>query len=236
MGVYGWRILGDDVEVQGIIRGHSFSKVDKDWDLSLEPLPAFASFLRNPTAPAPNKSGRMTCEIEPVQLPSTLGEGEVVESAFFAPLVGQTVTATGVWAVDCSHLWDGRTGLPVPHCRRGKTEIHPLASLLVESPAQGATKTIEVFVFSDVDKKLARVPHGAENWHRTFRIAFPPRPTAQATPIFTIRPDRLVNLTRSATWRIVQSGIRIHLEGDIQSGTPDEGNGFYHAIIDLGYS
>lgn len=236
MGVYGWRILQDDVEVQGIIRGHSFSNVDKDWDLSLEPLPAFASFLRNPTAPAPNTSGRMTCEIEPPPLPGALGEGAAAEAAFFGPLVGKTVTATGVWAVDCSHLWDGRTGLPVPHCQRGKTELHPLASLLVESPAEGATKTIEVFVFSDVDKKLARVPHGAENWHRTFRVAFPPRPTPQAIPAFTIRPDRLVNLTRSATWRIVQTGVRIRLEGDIQSGTPKEGQGFYHAIIDLGYA
>jgi hypothetical protein len=238
MGVFGWEILKDDVTLRGTVKRHGFNGVDGDWWLSVEPLPEYARLLRNPTAPAPTVSGRMDCEVEPPNRigPYRAGQAET-EALFFGPLDEQTVTITGSWVADCGHMYHGREGLPVPHCKRGKTEIHPIASLLFELPPQGATRRIELFVFSDASLNVpARVPHSGENWRRTFRVEFPQSPSPAAVPRFAIRPDRFVNEARSADFEIVRAGGKAHLQAVIDSGTPREGKGFYHAVVDLSYA
>jgi hypothetical protein len=174
-----------------------------------------------------NENGWITCEVEPLD---ALG-GEHNLNTHFGPLDGRTVKVRGVWVEDLSHS--------------GKTEIHPIASLLSERPKPAPyTKRFDFFVFSDDSGNWlqvwpfpgadAHVPTSGESQHGSFAISYPDPPDDDARPTF-----RIVDVTdrsKASLIRLVNQGSRHFLEGSVESGTASDDEGFFHADVEMSYA
>jgi len=222
MGVWGWDEIKDDVKLQGFVMSHPIVAADGDWCFMVAPARGFRSLLTNQSG-FTNHDGLIECEIEP---PDDL-KGEDSSSAETAIRLlgnpkGQWVTVEGAWVRDKSHdVWGNDIGLGGVH-DMGKTEIHPVTSILVEHtpPSDNRSRLVEFAVFSDDSANFpANVPHSDEDRHGKFDM---PIPLGGA-----FRIVNELNMCASKTFAIVPSDRVSTLECRVASGKASEGKGFY---------
>lgn len=235
MGIFGWRLLAHSPQTLiGTVTKYEYNggfTGDGDWSLYVKPDNPDDPLLTNSSGPGrTNHTGQIECEIEPSVDPTGDHDSySAMGAQFFGKLVGKHVQVWGPWVADCSHAWndDSCPGC----CGVGKTEIHPIFSveaLMSESPD---AKEVEVFVFSD-DSDDILPPNSGENIPATFAIAFPSTPPDALYPKFYLASES--NQARSVTYNLT-TGDPYVLHIAVQSGTPDEGKGFYHAAINIGF-
>lgn len=203
-GLMGWNEIRDYTTLVGVVQTTDYSGGiggDGDWLLKIKPDPAYERLLIN-RAGRRNEGGLIECEVEP---PDAVGD-EDNQKAYFGRLKGKRVTVVGTFVEDKSH--------------DNKTEIHPITSITC---ADGEFVHILV-VSDDSDNFPANVPHSEEN--RTAHISIP---LAAGLTTFSVAEEK--DRARSKSIGVVSSASGNHLVATIQSGTPDEGRGFYYARV-----
>ncbi len=205
-GVWGWNELRDNVTLVGTVVSNDYSGGiggDGDWLLKVRPSPGYEHLLVN-RAGRRNADGLVECEVEPLD---SLGNEDNAK-AYFGRLRGKRVTMVGTWAEDKSH--------------DDKTEIHPITSI---SAVEG--DFIHLYAFSDdSDNFPADVPHSKENRTAHFSLFVNP-----AFTTFSISEERA--FVRSRSVGVVGDASGRRLVGTIETGTPDEGKGFYYLKLKL---
>jgi len=198
MGSNGWRLISkeingttigpDNVTLKGRATEIKFEP-DGDWCFKVIPYDEFNHLLIN-TKNSTNKNNRVECEIQPIEYVNTWKDS-------FKKLDGKEVTIVGVWVEDLSHTAITDTlvpfGLPGDSLEKegGKTELHPITSILVEEIISkdindlNEKKEIEFWVFSDASGlnsslhptqyvlKPQKVPFQGENRIGRFKVEFP---------------------------------------------------------------
>lgn len=145
MGV-GFIVIRENHAVSGIVdRVNDHVATDGDWCFSVRP--DFASDLINHRGYR-NSSGTTEYEVEPAAaVYGSAGHDEVFRG-YVNRLQGQRVEMVGTYVADCAHTVHGddcHTYWTMPWwsstecCNHGKTEIHPIASILAYSPTFGHT-------------------------------------------------------------------------------------------------
>jgi len=230
MGIWGWDELIDNVQLRGFVVGPAFYEGnDDDWNFSVKPSASCQSLLENKNGGV-NSDGDIGCEI---QAPVTLDVDEFLNNGTHA-IANQWVTVVGTWVRDRSHSADGSS--PLLGTDNGKTEIHPITSLLVERApaADNRSRLVDFFVFSSGGsitivnigpRPNPSAPHTDEDRLGAFDIPIP----LEATPNVTVRaqqsppPDFQTDPTGRFAW----------FRGRVRSGKYSEGQGFFSATIEL---
>jgi len=206
-GVSGWTEIKDHTTLEGVVVSNDYSGGifgDGDWLLKIRPDPAFNRLLFN-RAGRKNADGLVECEIEPLD---ALGNEDNARE-FFGRVTGKRVRIVGTWVEDQSH--------------DDKTEIHPITSIACLDG-----EFVHLFAFSDdSDNFPAQVPHSKEN-----RVAYFSVPINPAFTTFSISQEEPYVRSRSVGVTVDASGNRV-VVGTVQSGTSDEGKGFYYAKLKL---
>lgn len=203
----GWNEIQDYVTLVGVVESNDYSGGlggDGDWLLKVRPDPGYERLLVN-RAGHRNSDGLIECEIEP-----TAGsfDNENNARAYFGRIRGKRVTIIGTWVEDKSH--------------KDKTEIHPITAI---SSRDG--NTVHIFAFTDdSDNFPAKVPHSEEN--RKVEMSVPVDPSHNS---FSIIEERY--RARSHSIGIVGGASGKRLVAKIETGTPDEGRGYYYAQLML---
>lgn len=185
--LWGWDELADHRILTGIAREMEVAD-DGDWCIQVEPDPN-DELLRNPRVGEPNTNMRVECEVEPPDdLHGRNAEDDAVMRGFLDPLRNRPITVTGTWSIDKAHRYDGKTSPCIfSECLDGKTEIHPITSILHERDAPAAgVRQFDFFVFSDDSVKS---PAG----YRT------PARAASGPSAYPPRKDRPGRFTRNST-------------------------------------
>jgi hypothetical protein len=196
------------------------------------PAKSFLKLLTNPAGKT-NSNGWIECEVEPADnLGGDNAEDPGVMAKYIGGILGKRVTVVGTWARDRSHTFDDKVIGLLDDGDLGKTEIHPVTSLLVEWPAgaDNRERLIDFFVFSDDSANVpAHVPHSDENREGGFAIPIPAGTT--------FRLLRELDMARSKTYTIVPAPTHSTLTASVLSGRASEGKGFYYARLALpGYT
>jgi hypothetical protein len=171
--LWGWDELADNRTLTGVVDSIDLSS-DGDWCVKVRP-PTNDQLLTNPRVGRPNTNMLVECEVEPPDnLSGRNAEDAAVMRGFLAQMQGRTVTVNGTWSIDKQHRFDGATSPCIlSECRDGKTEIHPITSILHERSAPSPiTRQFDFLVFSDDSLNFPRkVPHSGESRIGTFRVA-----------------------------------------------------------------
>lgn len=238
MGVLGWDVISSGVTIlRGVITGAHLVDVygDNDWSVSVRPSRSYRYLLTNQNG-FTNADGTVECEIDP---PHSLfgknAETDIVANQFIGGLANLQVRVQGLWVRDLAHSVYGRSfdawEIPGWDSRPGKTEIHPIASLLVKHSAPGPLKRrFEFFVFADEGGRPIPMPDpiGAKASQRgNFAIAIP----SGAKMTFVAGGEAGMASSVSITTQ-PRRGYSV-LIGDVESGQPGDGKGFYHAMFDV---
>jgi len=259
MGVWGWDEIQDGVKLQGFIIGNAFVEGDdSDWNFNVSPARGFTQLLTNAHGNS-NQDKQIQCEVKPPQHLKDIGV-DVGSDAVANGLLGlpfptnsekQWATVEGTFAVDKGHsVFDGSDILvPGGDSTIGKTEIHPVTSVLVEHlpAADNSSRSIDFLVFSDDSKDRTftfppvlipplflpqlpitvstAAPHAAENRSGGFDI---PIPLGSGFTKVSI-----VDKSQSQTLALVDSGRFQTLRCRVSSGTPQDGKGFFHVRVTL---
>lgn len=234
----------DDTVLRGIVaRGPLLASDDGDWIVFIDPAQGYEGLLRNPDGYI-NNSGKIECEVEP---PDDLPGGKDAESGhkvvkeFMGPIEFRRVRLVGTWTRDRQHTVDGSTVLfDALGGDKGKTEIHPITSLLGKLPRPNArTRRFVFLVFSDDSAGLAPTPahqpetsivippHAGENRRGDFRLAVP-----QGSNITKV----VENASKAGSALVVTTEARgsfSYVKGSVTSGKPKDGKGFYHLVFDV---
>lgn len=151
MGTWGWDKISDRETLVGTVEAGTTEYYSVDhWCFHVRPDPAYARLLTNPDGKT-NSNGTIECEVQP---PGSIG-GQDAESAatfeqYFGDLDGKRVVVTGSWVRDRGHTYDGKDIYDFTGGGAGKTEIHPVMSLLVEmGPSATGSTLYKFFVLSD---------------------------------------------------------------------------------------
>lgn len=236
MGAWGWRELADYTVLEGIAEAVDSAVADDgDWCFKVRPASGYERLLRNNGYQ--NTNGLVECEVEP---PDRIGgesaEDDAVLRRYLGPLQGRRVRVVGTWAADCAHAYDGGTCY-LGCCDKGKTEIHPIASIMCEMPPPtGAVKRLELFVFSDSSSNFpAHVPHSGTSRIGDFFVPIGPvaHPDGPTNASYAVASE--VDMAEYKSLGVVQSGGQWIFHGVVVSGVESAGRGFYHATIDLHY-
>jgi hypothetical protein len=241
MGVAGWRMLSPTARVKGSVVAVNWGgsknwinlNKDGDWSLFVMPVMADAHYANNSAGVtnAPSKgqaAGIIECEILPIN------SSEALFNSLFKPLspanpadtsTWKHATVTGTWVEDLSH--------------DNKTEIHPISSVLVMT-AQLATGAREFLfcAFSDASTAPVQpyrplpVPFARENQTATFSIDFPPRPSPNATPKYTIA-NLPCTRSKPITASLAGPPLKPQLTGQVSTGLPSDGLGLYAGNISV---
>jgi hypothetical protein len=109
----------------------------------------------------------------------------------------------------------------------GKTEIHPITSILVEHwPADNSSREVSFLVMSDDSANVpATVPHTHEDRQGTYEVPVPPGSNFQIVAEVNQAASKNVIISDTARVRRVKFEIR--------SGRPNDNKGFYYARISL---
>ena len=218
MGVLGWHTIGENQELVGTVVDHGYSdgffEGDNDWSLSIKPAPGFEGVA------AGNAGGNVECEIR------TAVDDKNSEKVQFGELMGKTVRVFGTWVKDISH--------------DNKKEIHPLMLLTCDfgMVGSGFSKRYKAMVFSDHSPWVSLIPprpsppHARDNIHATFGLQFPPCPSDDVVPMYSIANEK--NLTDSRNFSISGGNGKYTLNADIRSGHGSN-SGYYRGLLDLGY-
>jgi hypothetical protein len=235
MGVWGWDEIKDNQTLQGFVRGKANYQDDGDWTFSVQPATNYKHLLTNPSGFTNTNSLKdlIECEVEP---PDELGGDDAESQATLdkymnngaRKITDKWVTIVGPWVRDRSHSYAGEQIGVSDDGDTGKTEIHPIISMLVEHPPadNNQSRLIDFFVFSDDSENFpATVPHSDENRLGAFDILVP-----RASSFMV-----LSELTKSepSHFGFVDSGPFWLFQGRVKSGKASEGKGFFHATIEL---
>jgi hypothetical protein len=214
---------------------------DGDWIMLVTPAPGYELLLRNPDGYT-NANGYVECEVEPIdQLPGgkDAESGNEVVEEFMGPLKGQPVRIVGTWTRDREHngdvvVFDALQG------DKGKTEIHPITSLLGKLPPPNPkTRRFVFLVFSDDSGGLAPTashqpaistvipPHAGENRRGEFRLAVPSGSNIVKVDEHTSKAGSDLIVTTD------EKGSFSYVKGLVTSGKPSDGKGFYHLVFDV---
>lgn len=200
-GVSGWNELQDYTTLVGVVVSHDYSGGifgDGDWLLKVKPDQGYEQLLVNRSGKR-NEDGLIECEVEPLD---ALGNEDNANS-YFGRLTGKRVVMVGTWVEDKSH--------------DDKTEIHPITSIACVDG-----DFIHLYAFSDDSTNFpAGVPHSKEN--RTAHVSLP---LGAAFTTFSISEETAYVRSRSVGVQGDASARR--LVANIETGTPDEGRGFYY--------
>jgi hypothetical protein len=244
MGLLGWDELQDGVKLQGLCTGGAdYNSDDGDWSFSVDPAPEYQYLLTNPDAHT-NKNGLIECEVEP---PNNLN-GDDAESK---PTVDKYlnngnravdkkwVTVVGTWTRDRSHAFEGGSLGPGEESK-GKTEIHPITSILVEYPPEPAnhSRVIEFFVFSSegsafkYDPGAPSAPHTDENRLGACDVMVPREAFTQLASFAIVSELDMSDSKKEFKFFFLDSGPFYNtLHGQVNSGKASEGKGFYWAKL-----
>lgn len=240
MGVWGWEVLADVVALDGVVeRVDPQIADDGDWNIHVRPVTGHRHLLVNPHIARANTNGWVECEVEPPnRINGEDADNNSVFHRYMDHLEGKSVRVVGTWSIDCSHSYDGDV-CPLGCSERGKTEIHPILSILAEVAAPpDATKRVEIFVFTDsshVPPRLFPVPYAHTSRVADFRVPIGPAdPLRHTAASYLLRSE--VDMARSKSFAIRELDGQHVFEAVIASGKAAEGTGFYHAVVDLYHS
>jgi hypothetical protein len=233
MGIMGWTVIsGGETVLRGTIVGDPHvSDDDGDWCISVKPFPAYEYLLTNDDGYT-NHDSTVECEIEP---PDDLfgqdAESDTVANGYIGGLTGLAVRVQGIWVRDDSHNVYGHgwpaTGLP----ESGKTEIHPITSLLAKVGPGAATpgrRRFVFFVFSDDSDDIGPTPPSAgESKVGTFRLAIP-----HGSNLTKVSGGN-TSMASQVSFFVTDHGSYSLLKGEVLSGRPAAGKGFYHIVFDV---
>lgn len=212
----GWNEIQDNTQLVGTAIWHEYSSEDGDWNLFVRPNPEYQYLLRN-RANIENKPSDfvkdgqhvsekvVTCEIRPA---GEFGGGDN-EKKYLERMRGKEVTVYGMWAEDTGHdNW---------------TEIHPITWITCWDGFFW-----NIFVFSDDSHNLPNhVLHSHENRTASIVLEMPFRHCD-----IVEESDR--KRARSVNYQMwVRSDNSYYLKIDVESGTPDEGKGYYYAKVNI---
>jgi hypothetical protein len=237
MGVWGWEELTDGVILEGVV-DHVDAQIadDGDWNIHVRPAAGFLHLRVNPHIARPNANGLVECEVEPPgRIAGEDAEDNAVFHRYMDHLAGKFVRVVGTWSIDCSHTYDGQS-CEFGCCDDGKTEIHPVLSILAElNPPEDAVKRIELFVFADSSgNRPAHVPHSHTSRVATFRVPLGPADPLRGTSAsFLLRSE--VNQAEAKSFSIEEIADELVFVGSVTSGTEAAGTGFYNVTVDLFY-
>jgi len=230
VGIWGWDEIEDGVTLKGFVADSPFVASDADWNFNVIPARGFRHLLANPSDNR-NGSGLIECEIEPPQHLKNLGldvrSNSVADQLLGSPK-GKWVTVTGTWSVDRSHTVAGETADFGGSSALGKTEIHPITSVLVEHPPakDNSSRAIEFLVFSDdSDDFPAKVPHSHEIRVGSFSVPIPPGTNFTMVSELNQANSKTVSAEDTARFRTETF--------QVVSGRPEDKQGFYRANIKL---
>ena len=235
MGVWGWEELADGVVLDGIVdRVDPQIAGDGDWNIHVRPAADYRHLLLNPHLARANTNGWVECEVEPPgRINGEDAEDDAVFHRYMDHLAGKSVRVVGTWSIDRSHSYDGHDC--VFGCAgSGKTEIHPILSILAEAAAPpDATKRVELFVFADSSSNRPRhVPHSHTSRVASFRVPIGPADRLRhTTASYVLRSE--VDMAQSKSVAVRELDGQHVFEAAVASGTEAEGTGFYHAVVDL---
>src|SRR5262249_46849714 len=146
MGVWGWNEMRDGVELRGFVEGSAgYFSDDDDWSFNVHPAPSYKGLLTNQDR-FTNQNNLIECEVNPhpqFNVDEHLNNGS-------RAIDKQWVRVVGTWVRDRSHsVYDENIG-PLDDGDKGKTEIHPITSILVEHrpAADNRSRLVDFFVFS----------------------------------------------------------------------------------------
>lgn len=236
MGVHGWDEIQDGVTLKGTVVGNAFvSGSDNDWDFKVEPGIGYEYLLTNRDGYTNTKGSDRVPTVEcEVLVEYQLGAEQETLDKYLGNLDGQWVNIMGTWARDNSHEFDGTTVVVAGPAGgnvddKGKTEIHPIVSILVERrPAvDNMSRSIEFLVFSPAGKilPLTHSLHAGENRTSAFDMPIPLGSTHQII--------RELDMSASKAFSVQNSGRFDTLHCEVSSGLPGDGKGFYFAQISL---
>jgi hypothetical protein len=237
MGVHGWEELADGVVLEGVVeRVDPQIADDGDWNIHVRPAAGFGHLVVNPHVARANTNGLVECEVEPPgRIAGEDAEDDAVFHRYMDHLVGKSVRVVGTWSIDCSHTYDGRS-CTFGCCDEGKTEIHPVLSILVElAPPDDAARRVELFVFADSSSnRPASVPHSHTSRLATFRVPVGPAdPLRDSSASYHLRSE--VNQAERRSFSLEETDGEHVFVATVTSGTEAAGTGFYHAEVDLVY-
>jgi hypothetical protein len=118
---------------------------------------------------------------------------------------------------------------------KGKTEIHPITSLLAKlQPPNSKTRRFVFLVFSDDSGGIPPPgggstipPHSGENRHGDFWLAVPSGSTITKVEEHASKAGSALTVTTQA------KGSFSYVTGAVTSGKPEDGKGFYHLVFDV---
>jgi len=225
MGVYGFDEIQDGVTMQGWARGSATVAGDNDWNLHVAPALKYSYLLENPHLPI-NADGMVECEVQPAQYLQESGL-PVKDPALVNKLLGNPdgkwVTVVGTWSIDKSHTVDGEVADFPGDSANGKTEIHPIISILVEQwPADNSSREVDFLVLAE---DVSNAPHTLEDRQGVYEVPIPPGSS------FTIATEIYHAASRNVTTSDTSRVRTVRLE--VRSGKPNDLKGFYYAHISL---
>ena len=246
MGIHGWKLLSNSTKtLEGVVDrvdySGGFPKGDGDWLLWVKPDDPNDPLLTNGNG-FTNQDGLIECEVEPsVDQAGDFDSDSDQMHQYFDDLVDKRVRVRGAWVSDCSHTWDGNDCEFEACCDEGKTEIHPIFSIETElSEPDSTPKRVDLLVFSDASSQI-KPPNAGTSVTGFFNLRFPPVGANENPffPEFEILSEK-ADMAAEVDYQLIPavqgpppiaSGPR--LEVTVESGTPGEGKGFYHATVQL---
>jgi hypothetical protein len=239
MGFLGWDVIsGGTTVLRGVVlNGHlSHAAGDDDWCVNIRPSRRYKYLLTNQDG-FTNGGDAIECEIDPPQnIFGQDAETDPVAEKFLAHLANLPARAQGLWVRDLSHdVWGNALEEPpltsAWDSRPGKTEIHPMISLLVKHPAPNSkTRRFEFFVFSDEDHRPVGFPDpigAGESTLADLALAIP-----LGTTMTKVAGGNEGMAASVAFGTEARKGYAV-LKGTVSSGKPDQGKGFYHVVFDV---
>src|SRR5258705_1845473 len=229
-----WEELQDGVTVQGFVKTDPEEPdagvlgdvhFDGDWTFLVKPGKGFEHLLTKPNG-ITNSNRLIECEVEPNDDVYERDDLDDTTATFHKHLSslkddGKTwVTVTGAWVIDHDH--------------DEPTEIHPITSILVEHPPprDNQSRLIDFLVLSDDSDNFPHaVVHSDENRLGRFEIPVPLGTKVEGRITITLNMSKATlknfNIVPSASGRFSR------FTGEVHSGSPSEGQGFFHAPIEL---
>src|SRR5574337_432968 len=181
--------------------------VAKDGDWCIHVRPDVGTFLVNHKG-ARNTNGLVECEVQPPDHVYGGMDKNAVFQTYMKRLHGRRVVVAGTFVADCAHSFDDRDCPPVKligplgglHlyarcCNAGKTEIHPITSILAKfssnevdiplpyrlNPGEQLVNRLQLFVFSDCASRAGirlwwghQPPHSKESRTAVFKVPIGP--------------------------------------------------------------
>jgi len=227
--VCGWNVNnGPYVTLQGIATRMSYADGifgDDDWSLFVQPDPLYSYLLFNRYGQR-NADGQVECEVQaPDRVLGVAYNNPAAMERYFRPLLGKHVTVVGTWAEEAGN------------CHNNKTEIHPIVSIFqTDDPNAGPSYFMQFLVFSnsssfDLIVRPHLPPYNRQNNEASFFAPIPPPPQGGDPLRYTILNE--TNAARRRDYSVIPGTPNV-LAGSFESGTADEGKGFYFAKILVG--